>query len=140
MNGAQSRHEAAVRRMQAEFKLAEEKANTKLTKTMDDHADEMRKIRQEIKVSDDEHSLMIDNMRRQFDETIKQMNHDFNSQFRTQDQESTAKTQERINTYNTYDTTKTNEIKNLIEEHLRNFTEQRFKMEQSRSSYETKIN
>jgi len=57
------------------------------------------------------------------------MNHDFNSQFRTQDQESTAKTQERINTYNTYDTTKTNEIKNLIEEHLRNFTEQRFKME-----------
>jgi len=50
--------------MQAEFKLAEEKANTKLTITMDDQADEMRKIRQEIKVSDDEHSLMIDSMRR----------------------------------------------------------------------------
>jgi len=67
------------------------------------------------------------------------MNHDFNSQFRTQDHESSVKTQERITTYNTYDTTKTNEIKNLIEEHLRNFTEQRFKMESSRSSYEIKI-
>ena len=140
MHGAQNRHEAAIRRLQAECKDHETKANAKLTRTLDEHADEMRKIRQEIKISDEEHSLMIDSMRRQFDETLKTMNKDFNSQFRTQDHQATTNVQERITTYNTYDTTKTNEIKNLIEEHLRNFTEQRFKMEQSRSSYELKIN
>ena len=139
MNGAQNRHEAAIRRLQAECKDHETKANAKLTRTLDEHADEMRKIRQEIKVSDDEHSLMIDSMRRQFDETLKTMNKDFNSQFRTQDHQATTNVQERITTYNTYDTTKTNEIKTLVEEHQRILNELRYKMEQQRSSYEIRI-
>lgn len=139
MNGAQNRHENAIRRMQAEYKDAEEKANSKLSRKEDYHADEMRKIRQEIKVSDDEHSLLIDNMRREFDETIKNMNNDFNRQFRQQDDKHTVDIQERIRKWNSLDTTKTIEIKNIMEEHSRILSELRFKMEEMRSSYEIKI-
>jgi len=57
------------------------------------------------------------------------MNKDFNSQFRTQDHQATTNVQERITTYNTYDTTKTNEIKTLVEEHQRILNELRYKME-----------
>ena len=99
----------------------------------------MRKIRQEIKVQDDENSLNIDNMRRQFDETIKNMNNDFYRQFRSQDDQHSANIQERIRLYNSLDTTKTIEIKHIIEEHTRVLNELRFKMEEMRSSYEIRI-
>lgn len=139
MNGAQNRHEAAVRRMQAEAKDHEEKANAKFQRSQDDHADEMRKIRQEIKVQDDEYRLMIENMQKKFDETIKNMNFDFSSQFRNQDNKHTSEIQERIRLYTSLEATKTIEIKTIIEEHSRILTELRSKMEEMRSSYEIRI-
>jgi len=99
----------------------------------------MRKIRQEIKVQDDEYRLMIENMQKKFDETIKNMNFDFSSQFRNQDNKHTSEIQERIRLYTSLEATKTIEIKTIIEEHSRILTELRSKMEEMRSSYEIRI-
>jgi len=67
------------------------------------------------------------------------MNNDFNRQFRSQDDQHSANIQERIRLYNSLDTTKTIEIKHIIEEHTRVLNELRFKMEEMRSSYEIRI-
>ena len=99
----------------------------------------MRKIRQEIKVKDEEHRQLIDNMRREFDETIRNMNNDFNSQFRRQDDKHAIELQERVRNYNSMETAKNIEIKNLQEEHARILSELRSKMEQQRITYETRI-
>jgi hypothetical protein len=82
---------------------------------------------------------MIENMQKKFDETIKNMNFDFSSQFRNQDNKHTSEIQERIRLYTSLEATKTIEIKTIIEEHSRILTELRSKMEEMRSSYEIRI-
>ena len=71
MKGAQERHESEVNRLHDEAKAAEDSANAKLKKTLDDHADEMRKFRQEQKMKDAEFRETIDKMHKEHEQRLR---------------------------------------------------------------------
>lgn len=78
---------------------------------MDDHADEMRKFRQEQKVKDQEHLETLEKLRKEHDQKVRDMNYDFESKYRSQDRKSFQDMEEQIRKYNELEILKNNELK-----------------------------